>query len=456
MTDNLKKIILILAILVLIMGVILIVLLTKQRSELEGQDEVLEEVEIPSEIDESEISKKISIVNSENEFFTMQNILENYLLYIKAENVDAVYNMLDENYIKQNNIDNTNVITQMKSKINSYDDSFELKQAYYRDSTNTAIYYLYGTIAKNNNIQDFYTKIYLDRSNNAYSIFLINKEQYEQYISENLKEDTTKEILQNQYNKFKMTTLSQEEIANKYFNDYIYLAASNSQKAYELLQEDYKKSKFQTIDKYKKYLEERKDVIDSLNTKGIKTVDDFNSIEEYTSYINNLILKGIRQYKFENTNNGKQCICIDSYDNYYIFNITSPMQYTVILDTYTIDLPEFTEQYNNSTNEKKVQLNISKFFAAINNSDYEYAYSKLDETYKQNNFATLESFENYIKQNFFEQNKVSVGNAQKQNDIYLYDATIEDASGKNNNKITKTFVMQLKEGTDFVMSFSAN
>ena len=372
------------------------------------------------------------------------------------KNANAVYEMLDEDYIKQNNIDNTNVITQIESKINNYDDLFELKQAYYRDSTNTAIYYLYGITTKNDNTQDLYAKVYLDRSNGAYAISLTNKEQYEQYISQELKENTTKEIIQKQYNKYKVKILSQEEIANNYFNDYIFLAVSNPQKAYELLQEDYKKSKFGTINAYQKYLEENKDIINSLNAKGAQTVDDFNNIEEYIEYSNNLTRKGIKQYKFQNTSSGKQCICIDDYDNYYIFNITSPMQYTVILDTYTIDLPEFTEKYNNSSNEEKVLLNIQKFFEAINHSDYEYAYSKLDASYKSNNFKTLADFEKYVKENFFEQNKLSAKNAEKQEDIYLYTIIISDASGKDENSITKTFVMQLKEGTDFVMSFSIN
>ena len=127
------------------------------------------------------------------------------------------------------------------------------------------------------------------------------------------------------------------------------------------------------------------------------------------------------------------------------------MNFTVILDTYTIDLPEFTEKYTKASDEEKVLLNIQKCFTAINDKDYRYVYNKLDNTFKANNFKTLADFEKYINANFFEKNKKSASNARKQSEVYLYDIKISNIDGTSS--ITKTFVMQLKENTDFVMSF---
>lgn len=124
-----------------------------------------------------------------------------------------------------------------------------------------------------------------------------------------------------------------------------------------------------------------------------------------------------------------------------------------MLDTYTIDLPEFIEKYNNSTDEQKVLFNIQKFFEAINQKDYAFAYSKLDETFKNTNFGTLAQFEAYMKKNFFSKNKLSVGKTEKQGNLYLYDINISDGEEKEVGTKKKNFVMQLKEGTDFVMSF---
>ena len=127
------------------------------------------------------------------------------------------------------------------------------------------------------------------------------------------------------------------------------------------------------------------------------------------------------------------------------------MNFAVILDTYTIDLPEFTEKYTKASDEEKVLLNIQKCFTAINDKDYRYVYNKLDNTFKANNFKTLADFEKYINANFFEKNKISASNARKQSEVYLYDIKISNIDGTSS--ITKTFVMQLKENTDFVMSF---
>lgn len=98
-------------------------------------------------------------------------------------------------------------------------------------------------------------------------------------------------------------------------------------------------------------------------------------------------------------------------------------------------------------------MNIQRFFYAIEDEDYRYAYNKLDETFKTNNFATLEEFENYAKTNFFKRNTLSAGKAEKQGNIYLYNITIKDASEESNKERTTSFVMRLGEETDFVMSF---
>ena len=160
----------------------------------------------------------------------------------------------------------------------------------------------------------------------------------------------------------------------------------------------------------------------------------------------------LSKYQKEVMDDYTQYICLDRAGHYYIFRETSPMQYTVILDTYTIDLPEFVEQYNSSSEDKKVQFNIQKFFDAINDGDYSYAYSKLDQTYKNNNFPTQTDFENYMKTNFYAQNKLGYTSYEKNGDLYIYKMVI--TNGENSSQtIEKQFVVKLLDGTNFVMSF---
>ena len=68
--------------------------------------------------------------------------------------------------------------------------------------------------------------------------------------------------------------------------------------------------------------------------------------------------------------NGNRYVCKDGKDNFYIFNVNKVLDYTVVLDTYTVDLPEFTEKYNKVNAQEKVALNINKVITALNNKDY--------------------------------------------------------------------------------------
>lgn len=147
---------------------------------------------------------------------------------------------------------------------------------------------------------------------------------------------------------------------------------------------------------------------------------------------------------------------------YYIFNVTSAMNYTLFLDTYTVDLPEFIEEYNSASNQKKMALNINKIISAINQKDYEYVYSKLDETFKQNYYNNQESLEAFIKENLFNKNKASFQEYSSEQNLGIYKVRIEKEyqdgeqapEGKNAEFQNLNIIMKLGQGTDFVMSFS--
>ena len=124
------------------------------------------------------------------------------------------------------------------------------------------------------------------------------------------------------------------------------------------------------------------------------------------------------------------------------------MQYTVILDTYTVFLPAFLEKYNSGDEETKVEMNIGRFFEAIQAGDYEFAYSKLDETFRANYFLDLAQFENYAKNNFI-YDEMSY---EEFFDIEgIYTSVIELENEENTTQ--KTFTVNLLEGTDFTISF---
>ena len=149
-------------------------------------------------------------------------------------------------------------------------------------------------------------------------------------------------------------------------------------------------------------------------------------------------------------------ICKDEKDNYYYFiEKDGVLRYKVILDNYVIPNEDFIEQYYKMDEKQKVIVNVNKFILGINDKSYYYLYNLLSSEFKQKYFKSQESFENYIKNNFFENNEVTYERFEEQNGIYIYNVRISNANNENES-IEKTIIMKLNEGTDFEMSFNVN
>ena len=229
---------------------------------------------------------------------------------------------------------------------------------------------------------------------------------------------------------FQPLIIDSATLASMYLNDFKTDMMYNIEDAYNKLESEYRQKKFPTLNSFQNYIEDNKEQIQSI------AIDRYSIETE------------------ENANSNYSYIITDKNNKYYIFNVSAVMQYTVILDTYTIDLPQFIEQYNNATDAEKVLMNIQKVFAAINDGDYNYVYNKLDNTFKQNNFPTLENFEKYIKENLYKNNSISYTNYQTNANLHIYEINIKNADVEKSSVITKNFIMQLLDGTDFVMSFN--
>ena len=193
------------------------------------------------------------------------------------------------------------------------------------------------------------------------------------------------------------------------------------------------------------------DIMDIYKTYNTNR-EDYENYMEYMTSIKNIKLE---RYSKTSEDGYTKYICQDTYNNYYIFKVTELMQYSLILDTYTIEIPEFTEKYETSNAQEKVILNINKFMQGVNDKDYKYAYSLLADSFKETNFNTQKDFENYIKTNFFEKNDFKYEKfGDEANTYYTYQIKITDRNKNRNEEITKTFIILLEEGLDFKLSFN--
>jgi len=225
------------------------------------------------------------------------------------------------------------------------------------------------------------------------------------------------------YNEFKYNNISTDNLLRMYLVDYKNECLENPQNAYEKLNKEYREKKFETLSSYIQYINENKEQIIGAKVEKFK-VNNYDTYNEY--------------------------IIEDQYGNYYIFNVTAVMEYTVMLDNYTVAGESFKEEYNKLDNEEKAVMNLKRFLIAIEDRDYKYAYSKLYSTFKTNNFPTQIDFENYIQQNIIKDEDIQNVQVENQSGIYICKLSIVD---ENKVETKRNFMIQLAENTEYQISF---
>lgn len=361
-------------------------------------------------------------IKDENLYYTVKAAIQKFYNYVYEKDTDVVLAMLDNAYIKQNSITSDNLYS--KLQLNAYK-KLNINEMYvYNDYI-----YVNGNLAsKDTNMQEnnIYVLFKLDKSKNIFSITPLSKEIYEDSIRNNKIYDTDKLEI-NSYNTLTYQNLSDHIISNKYLEDYRDKIQNNIEEAYNRLNKEYRDTRFKTLDNFKTYVNE--------NISTIKS-----------AYVNKYIKTDKENYV--------EYVCVDKYNNYYIFEVTGVMEYTLKLDTYTIKTEEFKKEYNSANVQKKVAMNAQIFIQMLNSKDYENAYNLLADGFKNNYFKTLDSFKQYAKNHFFEYNNVEFEGFNQNGSSYIYNVNLTDATNRSAGIVQKNIIMQLKDNMEFVMSFN--
>ncbi len=240
------------------------------------------------------------------------------------------------------------------------------------------------------------------------------------------KEEEHIDVIQyTKYNEISYAYISDMQLCNIYLLDYKNNAIYHPQQAYDSLDKDYREKRFGSFENYQKYVQ---------------------------ANANRIFGTKLSKYQVNENDKGNEYICIDQYGNYYIFQETAIMKYKLLLDSYTIDLPQYVEIYNRSTSTEQAAMSVERFVKAIHDENYMFAYSVLSSGFKDNYFKTQEQFETYVKQNFIKGKEITYNSTKEEGDMYIFEATISDSENLNNT-MTKNFVVRLGEGTNFELSF---
>ena len=297
--------------------------------------------------------------------------------------------------------------------------------------TGISIYFAYGNKkdSLNQTTTDFAAMVKIDMKNRTFKILLDDylKNNYNNIEIGQQIDINENEIKNEMHNTFSYQHITDEEYVNDLFSHYKDSLRISKEKAYDVIDEEYKEKCFSNIEEYLNYI--------NSNYKRVVTA----KLDMYTKSRNN----GYVQY-----------ILKDTSENYYIFKETSPFNYKIIPDTYVITTEDFVAEYNSSSSDEKVALNIKRFFMGIDDKNYGYSYSVLSEGFRNNYFANKEDFISYAKQNFFEKNKIEYLSYEQEKGLNIHKIKLTDETGINQEERVFNMIVKLNDNAEFEMSFS--
>jgi len=413
---------------------ILIGIIIKINIDKKGVEEITEEPEesLSSQIVVDNIVRPVKV---RNEYFVVETCVTKFYSFYSEINtedktsVQPLYNMLDEKYISFSGITEDNIIKKLK-KIEPV--SINLDDMYVcQKDVNVSTYFVYGRLRNqtDNKISKFSMVVNVDFLHSTFSVCL------EDYIDEkykDLKEGDTIQLyvadsIENkQYNIFDYQHISDTDYIRRLFSDYRDNVIYDKEVAYESLDKQYRTARFENLEDYMQYAKKS---------------------------IRQLIMAELDPYKVTKYDDYTQYMVQDTKGNYYIFRETATMKYGLVLDIYSIDIPEFIKKYESTNVEGRVVLNIKKFIDALNYKDVNYIYNNLAQGFKNNKFKTEAHLKKYIEANLNGVYSVQYDSFKNEGNVYIYEISLKDTS--NTNKTIKMqVIMQLLENLKYEMSFS--
>lgn len=436
--------IIILIMLIIVISIIIITLLLKN-----GKKSEKDEISTGTASHEEQLNEenRIKKIDSNQDYFDVKDCIENY-------------KKISSDWRKAKNNSDEQRINDVKQKIESIIPSFvtekmdkdiyeevilkegivridniyksvqTINEEEYKESTNICVYIVNGVLLNSNASENESFKIILilDMNNLTYYVvpeIYIEKQNISIDEGKSLNIYNEKSIENKEYNTFSYTSINDQDICKEYLSRLKLNIKYDLQTAYNELNEEYRNKRFSNIDDFKQYI----------------TNNNLGDVE-------------LSKYKVNRYDEYSEYICLDQSGNYITFKAENVINYSVILDTYTINSNAFVEKYNKGNEQVKVGMNIEKVIEALNGKDYKYIYNKLDDSFKENNFNNTEKFEAYMKKQFFNKNKAEYLEFSKEGNIYIYKINVCSTEENNEEVKSVTIIMKLLEDTDFVISFN--
>ena len=240
-------------------------------------------------------------------FFSVVNILNKYLSYVKDQNNEALFAVLHPEYLDAYKINNNNLYDNIGNYENSLQLSFKARVMDCKKYNDRYLYYVKGDIVENNfessNIvaSDMMYLVNVDYENITYAIYPLN------YLYKVLPIiEPEKEILLNYYNELIGSNIvTKDYLCNLYLNDFLWQINNNIDKTYDLLEKDFRLKYYSKKNNYLDYMNNNKNKISSQVFSCSSLSGERNIYEVKDMNFNSFIFteESIMNYKVEFTLN---------------------------------------------------------------------------------------------------------------------------------------------------------
>ena len=442
--EKLKKsiIICVIVIILLIVVILLLNLVREDENNIVIENNLVDEeignisiIEDDEVAIENNIDNTLKYVQMREKYFNVKKIYNKYLTQIADNNGDVLLKMFSEDYLKEHNLNSDNIVASTGIKIISDPRNLGAYTPMISDmlmaeiSDNIEVYFVYGKylLKATGEINTLNLMIILDNVNMLYDIYPYSYMTENNYHTLSMNDKIKIEnyaIIDRGSNKVTSESISDTDMANYLFADWVDRYLYDTQSAYEKLNTTYSSEKFPNY-------------------------------SDFQTYLNNLgYIPQINEYRTYSTTDYTDYVCTDQYNNYYIFRQQGGiMKYTLFLDSYTVELDTFKQNYDNAEDGTKIAIQIGKFKQMLNSKDYNAIYNKLNNTFKQNNYSTLAKLKNDLSKNIYDINTIEIENYSQNEDYYVCECILRNQKNRNESK-NMTIVIKLMDSNNFEMSFS--
>ena len=452
MKDKKEKILIILIIILIIAIVLIIAMILSVHNSSKpevnsnnmyiGENNIItEDVFVNKIIDETsneenlegesqQVNSNLLIDESDDLYFLVKQFIT---AYYNIRSTDNALNIIDTEAKETLGINNENVMSLYTGMNNPEFCIDEIYSQQIDETKNLYLVYfrLIRNTVENSNIENQVLLIKTDIDNMTFSVYpyeyLANKNYSNLKEGDTVTINNVSPIENNSNNKFIFDNIDDEKTIIEFFKRYKFDLRYDMQHLYNCINEEYRNINFSTIDNFIQFANEK-----------------------------NLLEEEITQYQIQDNEDYIQYTAITNTSKSYIFNATTLLNYTILFDTYSTVLPEYLRIYNSSMPNVQAKYCIDRFFKGINDENYEFSYSKINSIQKNNYYPDLQSFENYVRENFYDTNLYDFDDyIIISPDVYQYTVIVTNANN-NTESLTMTVTVTFLNDADFKIAFVIN